>query len=110
MPTLDPVGDATGYTTFKVQPLVLSNKSHCSATEQEHYPVDPIHNNGSLPSASDWAVKLDLAHGKFHTFRIAVLSSISQLTIMYQSERPIKSIKYLFGKGSFTSFWFFVLV
>ena len=51
MPTQNPVGDTTGYTIFTVQPLVLSNISHCSASEQELHPEDPIHNDGSLPSA-----------------------------------------------------------
>ena len=51
MPTQNPVGDTTGYTTFTVQPLVLSNISHCSDSEQELHPEDPIHNDGSLPSA-----------------------------------------------------------
>ena len=51
MPTQNPVGDTIGYTILTVKPLALSNKSHCSASEQEIHPEDPIHNDGSLSSA-----------------------------------------------------------
>ena len=50
MPTLNPVGDTTGYTLLLVQPLVYLI-SHCSATEQAVRPEDPIHHDGCLPGA-----------------------------------------------------------
>ena len=48
MPTLNPVGDTSGYTLLIVQPLVYLI-SHCSASEQTVCPEDPIHHDGRLP-------------------------------------------------------------
>ena len=56
MPTQNPVGDTTGYTTFTVQPLILPNISHF---EQELHLEDSIQIDGSLPSAiSHFTVRL----------------------------------------------------
>jgi hypothetical protein len=48
MPTLNPVGDTSGYTSLIVQPLVYLI-SHCSASEQTVCPEDPFHHDGRLP-------------------------------------------------------------
>ena len=50
MPTLNPVGDTTGYTSLIVQPLVYLI-SHCSASEQAVRPEDTLHHDRRVPGA-----------------------------------------------------------
>jgi hypothetical protein len=50
MPTLNPVGDTTGYTSLIVQPLVYLI-SHCSVSEQAVRPEDTLHHDRRVPGA-----------------------------------------------------------
>ena len=67
MPTLNPVGDTTGYTSLIVQPLVdliptvqPLNKQFVQKTP---FTMTGVYQVPSTILPGDWAVKLDLANG-----------------------------------------------
>ena len=77
MPTLNPVGDTTGYTIFTVQPLVYLifptvqplNKNFILKTP---FTMTGVYQVPSVILPGDWAIKLDLAHGKILKYGTAV--------------------------------------
>ena len=79
MPTQNPVGDTTGYTTFTVQPLVYLTYPTVQPLNKNYILKTPFTMTGvyQVPSVilpGDWAVKLDLAHGKILKLERAVLT------------------------------------
>ena len=105
MPTQNPVGDTTGYTTFTVQPLVYLTYPTVQPLNKNFILKTPFTMTGvyQVPSVllpGDWAVKLDLAHGKIFNLDRAVLTlNHSLLSCANQSVPSEVSKIYLEGES-----------